>query len=57
MRTEPEGEGTADLKDALDEGRDQGRITLRRLQWQQAQNGNVIPADSKIDPCPCPMRD
>ena len=30
-----------DLKDALDEGRDQGRTTLRRLQWQQAQNGNV----------------
>ena len=30
-----------ELKDALDEGRDQGRITLRRLQWQQAQIGKV----------------
>ena len=30
-----------EIRHALDEGRDQGRITLRRLQWQQAQNGNV----------------
>jgi hypothetical protein len=29
-----------DLKNAVEEGRDQGRITLRRLQWQQAHAGN-----------------
>jgi hypothetical protein len=29
------------LKDAIDEGRDQGRITLRRLQWQEAKAGNA----------------
>jgi hypothetical protein len=29
-----------EIQQALDEGRDQGRITLRRLQWQQAEAGN-----------------
>jgi hypothetical protein len=28
------------LKEAIDEGRAQGRVTLRRLQWQQAHAGN-----------------
>jgi hypothetical protein len=28
------------LQEAIDEGRDQGRITLRRLQWEQAKAGN-----------------
>jgi hypothetical protein len=30
-----------EIQHALDEGRDQGRITLRRLQWQQAHAGNA----------------
>jgi hypothetical protein len=29
-----------EIRRALDEGRDQGRATLRRLQWQQAYAGN-----------------
>lgn len=29
-----------DIKDAVDEGRAQGRVTLRRLQWKEAQAGN-----------------
>jgi hypothetical protein len=29
-----------DLKNAIDAGRDQGRTTLRRLQWQRAQTGS-----------------
>lgn len=28
------------LADAVERGRDQGRATLRRMQWQAAQNGN-----------------
>jgi hypothetical protein len=30
-----------EIRCALDEGRDQGRATLRRLQWQQAHAGNA----------------
>ena len=29
-----------DLKDAIDEGRNEGRTTLRRLQWQRAHAGS-----------------
>jgi AcrR family transcriptional regulator len=30
----------ADLAEALERGRDKGKATLRRLQWQQANAGN-----------------
>lgn len=30
-----------DLKDAIEEGRALGRVTLRRLQWPRAMAGNV----------------
>jgi hypothetical protein len=30
-----------ELQRAIDEGRDEGRATLRRLQWQKANNGDT----------------
>jgi hypothetical protein len=31
----------AELREAIAEGREKGRVTLRRLQWEQAQAGNA----------------
>lgn len=33
-------EADPEIREALEEGRNAGRLTLRRMQWQQAQSGN-----------------